>query len=63
MSKKQGCFFSLLLVTIAADFSTRECPDTDSDSMDLRWKIKLNQHDKTKIAHLLKKIWLTDGCG
>lgn len=61
MRKKQGCIFSLLLVGIAADFSVRESADRAGDSTDIRWKIKLNQHEKTKIAHHLKKIWLTDG--
>lgn len=42
---------------IPADFSVRESAGRAGDSMDIRWKIKLNQHEKAKTAHHLKKIW------
>lgn len=61
MRKKEGCIFSLLLVGIVADFNVRESADRAGDSMDIWWKIKLNQHEKTKTVHHLKKMWLTDG--
>jgi len=60
MRKKGGCVFSPLLVGIAADLSVRESTNRAGDSVGLRWKIKLNQLEKTKTVYHLKKIWLTD---
>lgn len=61
MRNKPGCLFSVLLLGIAADFSVREGADKASDSVNIWWKIKLNQHEKAKAVHHLKNIWLTDG--